>query len=71
MLKIKYHKSEINFIVGVLGLNYNIYYKIQYKTLSKIPHDLNMGNPRKKNSQWDPQNPHNRENSPFLVTLAK
>ena len=28
-----------------------------------------MGNPHKKNSQWDPQNPQNWENSPFLETL--
>ena len=51
MLKIKYHKSEINFIVGFLGLNYIIYYKIQYKTYaatSKIPHDLNGESPQKK-----------------------
>ena len=35
MLNLKYPKSEINFIVGFLGLNYIIYYKIQYKTYLK------------------------------------
>ena len=49
MLKIKYHKLEINYFLGFYGQIISFTTKFSTKpTLSKIPHDLNGESPRKK-----------------------